>query len=522
MAPRRHRLAQRRKSLGFTQESLAGKLGVERSTVVRWESGDTGPQPWMRPRIAEALRISATQLDGLLAEADSSSGMEGVETTKRRAFVVGGLASLPLGLIGPAELETTVLACRAFHAAYGPGDEQLGLDLADAAVAAARHGACDTTGAWVAAVASERHADAGNASASHHRLDQARSVLSGPSDDRPWSGIGSFDLAKLTAYEGGNYRRLGDYGNAIRVLDTALTELDPSMRRHRTTALIDRAEAHHGAGHIDAACADTRAALALAADTQHVDTVHRAEKVARSLLATDTRDAHPVERRVGPEDDHGVDRLNGTAADGYRGLIVDFGGVLSTSFDGALRSFCVREGLEPDALEQVFSLDAGAKGMLVDLERGVVSQAEFVTHLAATLGVNPDGLLERMVADLHLEPEVAAAVQRLRQRGVRVAVLSNSWGSHPFDPYRPFDLPQRFDAVVISDQVGLRKPEPAIFTLAADRLRLPPSACVFVDDVARYLPPAEELGMGTVHATDPETTLTELARLFPRVDAASS
>lgn len=207
--------------------------------------------------------------------------------------------------------------------------------------------------------------------------------------------------------------------------------------------------------------------------------------------------------------------MNTTAANGYRGLIVDFGGVLSTSFEGALQSFCVRERLAPNALEQVFSLDAGAKGMLIDLERGAVSQAEFVAHLASALDVNPDGLLERMVADLDLEPDVANAVQQLRQRGVKIAVLSNSWGSHPFDPYRPFNLHEQFDAVVISDQVGLRKPDPEIFTLTADRLTLPPSKCVFVDDVARYLPPARELGMGTIHATDPRTTITKLALLFP-------
>jgi putative hydrolase of the HAD superfamily len=91
---------------------------------------------------------------------------------------------------------------------------------------------------------------------------------------------------------------------------------------------------------------------------------------------------------------------------------------------------------------------------------------------------------------------------------------SNSWGSHPFEPYAPFQLDQRFDAVVISDQVGLRKPEPEIFRLAADRLGFPPNACVFVDDVARYLAPARDLDMGTIHATDPETAVAALKQLF--------
>ena len=70
----------------------------------------------------------------------------------------------------------------------------------------------------------------------------------------------------------------------------------------------------------------------------------------------------------------------------FAGLILDFGGVLTNSFEGALRSFCLRENLEPDALERVFSLDTGAQGALVELERGAISQVEFVAQLAAGSG----------------------------------------------------------------------------------------------------------------------------------------
>ncbi|MGV9680963.1 HAD family hydrolase [Nocardia sp. NPDC003482] len=203
----------------------------------------------------------------------------------------------------------------------------------------------------------------------------------------------------------------------------------------------------------------------------------------------------------------------------YRALIADFGGVVSTSFHGALRGFCLREGLEPDALERVFSLDGGAKGMLTDLERGTITQAEFVEHLAPTLGVDPHRLLERILADLDLEPAVTAAIEALRDKGIRVAVLSNSWGEGPFDPYRPYDLGKRSDVVVLSHEVGLRKPDPAIFELTAERLGVPARECVFVDDVEQYLPPARELGMGTVHAVDPDTTARELGRLFGLFDA---
>lgn len=69
MAAKRHRLVQRRKTLGFTQEGLAEQLGVDRTTVRRWESGETetGPQPWLRLKLARCLQVSAEQLDELLS-----------------------------------------------------------------------------------------------------------------------------------------------------------------------------------------------------------------------------------------------------------------------------------------------------------------------------------------------------------------------------------------------------------------------------------------------------------------------
>jgi tetratricopeptide (TPR) repeat protein/transcriptional regulator with XRE-family HTH domain len=66
-AARRQRLAQRRKAVGLTQEQLAEQLDVERSTVVRWERGETQPQPWLRPKLAQALQVSADRIEELLA-----------------------------------------------------------------------------------------------------------------------------------------------------------------------------------------------------------------------------------------------------------------------------------------------------------------------------------------------------------------------------------------------------------------------------------------------------------------------
>ncbi|MEU0155005.1 helix-turn-helix transcriptional regulator [Micromonospora fulviviridis] len=68
MALKRHRLCQRRKAVGYSQERLADLLGVERSTVVRWENAETDPQPWHRSRIASALGVTLEQLDDMLVD----------------------------------------------------------------------------------------------------------------------------------------------------------------------------------------------------------------------------------------------------------------------------------------------------------------------------------------------------------------------------------------------------------------------------------------------------------------------
>jgi len=88
MAARRDRLAKRRKTVGYTQETLAEKLGVDPTTVRRWETGETetGPHPWMRPKLARCLQVSVEELEELFREA-SITDDPSVDSYKRRSDI---------------------------------------------------------------------------------------------------------------------------------------------------------------------------------------------------------------------------------------------------------------------------------------------------------------------------------------------------------------------------------------------------------------------------------------------------
>ena len=196
-----------------------------------------------------------------------------------------------------------------------------------------------------------------------------------------------------------------------------------------------------------------------------------------------------------------------------RALLLDFGGVITTDFYGALRSFCAREGLAPDAIEAVLKTRPDVRAVLKDAECGRVPQGTLEAVLGDALGVPADGLVRRAGADLRPCQAVLGVAARARAHGVPTGVLSNSWGSGAdgYDAYAGYDLERRFDAVVISDQVGMSKPDEGIYRLAAGMLGVAPEECVFADDNPSYLPPARALGMGVVHFTAPESGVAEIA-----------
>jgi putative hydrolase of the HAD superfamily len=194
-----------------------------------------------------------------------------------------------------------------------------------------------------------------------------------------------------------------------------------------------------------------------------------------------------------------------------RGLLVDFGGVLTTSPFESFRAFCEVEGLDPETIGRRFREDRGARDLLIGLEEGTLPEGEFEARFAQLLGVDSSDLIERLMGNSAPEPAMVEAVRHARHAGIRTGLISNSWGTSRYD--RPL-LAELFDGVVLSGEVGMRKPAREIYELGAERVGLPPARCVFVDDLPFNLKPARELGMATVHHTDVAQTIAELEQLL--------
>jgi putative hydrolase of the HAD superfamily len=195
-----------------------------------------------------------------------------------------------------------------------------------------------------------------------------------------------------------------------------------------------------------------------------------------------------------------------------RGLLVDFGGVLTTDVFVSFREFCVAEGLLPDTVRDRFMKDPMARELLADLETGRLTEEEFESKFAAVLEIErSDGLIDRLFAGMRPDETMLDAVRAAKRAGVRTGLISNSWGHGRYDRTL---FPELFHGVVISGDVGVRKPDPRIYELGAEAVDLPPSACVFVDDLPGNLKPARELGMATVRHVRAEQTISELEDLL--------
>ena len=205
-----------------------------------------------------------------------------------------------------------------------------------------------------------------------------------------------------------------------------------------------------------------------------------------------------------------------------RGVIIDWGGVVTRPLPNTIDAWLQAEQIDRDSYTAVMrswvsaAYGDGADNPVHALERGECTNEEFERQLAAQLThvdgrpVAHDDLLARMFAAGAVENAMLDLIRALRQAGLRTALLSNSWG----DDYRRDLFPELFDVVVISAEVGMRKPEERIFRHTAALLGLEPEECVFIDDVAANIAAAEAIGLIGVHHREPGPTALRLTELL--------
>lgn len=184
------------------------------------------------------------------------------------------------------------------------------------------------------------------------------------------------------------------------------------------------------------------------------------------------------------------------------------------SFD----AFCTDEDIDPEVFKRVMT----ATGRTPDspfalVEKGTITEDEFDVAVAKLLGdacghpVVAKGLKQRMFAKVVPAQAMWDAVRAARAAGIRTALLSNSWGGRDY----PLEqLREIFDEIVISGQVGMRKPDADIYRYTAAEVGVREDGCVFVDDFSVNVEGAEAVGMAGILHRDPTTTIERLEGIF--------
>lgn len=191
-----------------------------------------------------------------------------------------------------------------------------------------------------------------------------------------------------------------------------------------------------------------------------------------------------------------------------RAVLFDFGGVLTSSVFDAFGDFGHHECGDRELPLKLLGTDPESQRLLTDHEEGRLDQSGFEAGFAARLqehgaAIEPDGLIAKMQSRLARDEQMIALVASLRDAGIPVGLVSNSFGD---DCYVGFDLDAMFDAITISGREGVRKPSRRLYEIGCERLGAEPAEVVMVDDLAQNIVAAERLGIaGVVHRNAFET-----------------
>ncbi|WP_406021702.1 HAD family phosphatase [Nocardioides sp. NBC_00850] len=208
-------------------------------------------------------------------------------------------------------------------------------------------------------------------------------------------------------------------------------------------------------------------------------------------------------------------------------VLFDYGGVLTGPVKDSIARWLAADVIDPESFSRTLrawlSHDAEDGTPVHRLETGELTIPGFEALFAAELrtvdgrAVVPDGILGRLFAGMRPDPTMFALVEELRAAGLRVGLLSNSWGN----TYPRARIDALLDPVVISGEVGLRKPDVAIYELALDRLGVPADRVLFIDDADPNVLGARASGLRALLHVDHPSTRSSLAELVPELNSHS-
>ena len=213
--------------------------------------------------------------------------------------------------------------------------------------------------------------------------------------------------------------------------------------------------------------------------------------------------------------------MSGNSAASLEGVISDFGGVLTNRLIEAFAAFQDETGITMEQLGRGMQRLSERDGEypLFRLERGELTERKFLDDLAwgleDELGHRPTlhRFREIYFEALHANEPMLDLMRTLRERGHRMAILTNN--VREWEPLWRSKLPvdEIFPVIVDSAWVGMRKPDPAIYHLTLERLGLSPEASLFIDDNELNVEAARELGMRAVHFRSNEQAIPEIRDL---------
>jgi putative hydrolase of the HAD superfamily len=207
----------------------------------------------------------------------------------------------------------------------------------------------------------------------------------------------------------------------------------------------------------------------------------------------------------------------------FEAVLWDYGGVFTPSPFGAAHAYASAQGVDPATMVAIVfgTYDTDTDHAWHQLERGELSFVDALTRIkaeaeAAGFQFDTGEMFSAMVADDIDRTVVTDAVRAVRARGLRTAIVTNNIREYG-DAWRSrLAIDELFDLVVDSCEEGVRKPDPAIYLTALERLGVAdPRHAVFLDDFAGNIDAARALGMHAILVgPDPRPALDELDALL--------